>query len=97
MAYLIQRLGIWQVGDCGTQDFQVIINLEHSTTVEFTTISSICYIHCSTQYLYSSTISIPVLIEFSDDLLSEIIFSPSLRMNIGNPFVKISLSLVKEG
>lgn len=39
-------VSIWQVGDCVLQTYQTEMKLERATTVEFTTISPICYIHC---------------------------------------------------
>jgi hypothetical protein len=39
-------LSIWQVGDCRLQNFQTVMKLKRATTLEFTTISPICYIHC---------------------------------------------------
>jgi len=43
---LCTTFGIWQVGDCGLQTYQTEIKFERATTVEFTTITPICYIHC---------------------------------------------------
>jgi len=37
---------IWQVGDCGLQNYQTEMKLKRATTVEFTTVTPICYIHC---------------------------------------------------
>lgn len=39
-------VSIWQVGDCGLQTYQTEVSLKRATTVEFTTITPICYIHC---------------------------------------------------
>jgi hypothetical protein len=37
---------ICKVGDCGLQNYQTVTILKRATTVEFTTISPILYIHC---------------------------------------------------
>ena len=45
-------VSIWKVGDCGLQKRQVTTNVERATTVEFTTIPPICYIHCSRSFSF---------------------------------------------
>jgi hypothetical protein len=45
----VVTFSIWQVGDCGLQTYQTEMKLERATTVEFTTITPICYIHCCVQ------------------------------------------------
>ncbi|MDD4209656.1 MAG: hypothetical protein PHI52_04885 [Bacteroidales bacterium] len=42
----IQRASICKVGDCGRQTYQTNTILKWATTVEFTTVSPILYIHC---------------------------------------------------
>jgi hypothetical protein len=37
---------ICKVGDCGLQTYQTEMKLKRATTVEFTAISPILYIHC---------------------------------------------------
>jgi hypothetical protein len=39
-------LSICKVGDCGLQTYQTVTILKRATTLEFTTISPILYIHC---------------------------------------------------
>jgi hypothetical protein len=43
---LLTTLSICKVGDCGLQTYQTEMNLKRATTIEFTAISPILYIHC---------------------------------------------------
>jgi hypothetical protein len=46
------------VGDCGLQIYQTEIKLKRATTVEFTTVTPICYIH-----LYISTLLLTIKLQ----------------------------------
>ncbi len=50
-------LSIWQVGDCGLQTYQTEIKLERAKTVEFTTVTPICYIHPKFEFSYISRLT----------------------------------------
>ncbi len=44
-------LSICKVGDCGLQTYQTAKKLKRATTLEFTTVTPILYIHCWATYL----------------------------------------------
>ena len=43
---LLVTFSICKVGDCGLHTYQTVTILKRATTLEFTTISPILYIHC---------------------------------------------------
>jgi len=44
--FVLIAVGIRITADCGTQNFQYTRKLKWATTLEFTTISAIIFIHC---------------------------------------------------
>lgn len=49
---LLLTESICKVGDCGLQTYQTVEKLKRATTVEFTTITPILYIHCYASFLF---------------------------------------------
>ena len=48
----VQRLCIYEVGDCGLQSYQTEMKMKRATNLEFTTYTPILYIHCYAPFLF---------------------------------------------
>ena len=46
---------ICKVGDCGLQTYQTATIFKRATTLEFTAISPILYIHCCAKFFYGQS------------------------------------------